>query len=231
MNIFVIIPAYNEASVIGQTVSDVRKICSNVVVVDDGSGDETGKAAEAAGAKVSRHIINRGQGAALRTGINYALSLGADIIVTFDADGQFDAAEIEKICGPIISGEADIVLGSRFLHSSSPFSKGELEGVGNKIPFLKRMILRPAILFTRALTGLELSDTHNGFRALNRAAAEKIELRQDRMAHSSEIIHEIARLNLKYKEIPITVNYTDYSRKKGQKLTGALKILFDLIMK
>ena len=218
MNIFVVIPAYNEATVVGRTVSDVRKYCSSVVVVDDGSDDETGKTAEASGAKVLRHIINRGQGAALRTGIDYALSLGADIIVTFDADGQFVAAEIEKICGPLMAGDADIVLGSRFLTK-------------NRIPFLKKIILRPAILFTRAITGLELSDTHNGFRALNRAAAEKIEIRQDRMAHSSEIIHEIARLNLRYKEIPIAVNYTEYSRKKGQKLTGALKILFDLIMK
>lgn len=218
MNIFVVVPAYNEASVIGQVVSDVHKICSNVVVVDDGSADKTVEAAEAASAKVLRHIINRGQGAALRTGINYALSLGADAIVTYDADGQFNANEISKICQPIINDECDIVLGSRFL--------GE-----NKIPFLKRMILCPAILFTRAITGLKLSDTHNGFRAMDRAAAEKIEIRQDRMAHSSEIIHEIARLGLKYKEIPITVNYTDYSKKKGQKLTGALKILFDLIMK
>jgi len=218
MNIFVVIPAYNEEKAMGQTVADVRKICSNVVVVDDGSIDATGNAAIASGAVVLRHIINRGQGAALRTGINFAVSRGADIIVTYDADGQFEAAEIEKICQPVINGECDIVLGSRF--------SGQ-----NKIPFVKKIILSPAIFFTRILTGLNLSDTHNGFRAMSHSTAEKINIRQDRMAHSSEIIHEIARFKLKFKEIPVTVKYTNYSMQKGQKLSGAWKILFDLIMK
>ncbi len=228
MNIFVVIPAYNEEKAIGQTVSDVRKIlaprslgevgCSNIIVVDDGSGDKTAEAAEVAGATILRHIVNRGQGAALRTGINYALAQGADAVVTFDADGQFEAEEIGKICAPLADGFCDVVLGSRFLTQ-------------NKIPFIKRLILAPAIFFTRLLTGLNLSDTHNGFRAMSRGAAEKINIRQDRMAHSSEIIHEIARLKLKFKEIPVTVKYTEYSKRKGQKISGALKILFDLIMK
>lgn len=257
MVVFVVIPAYNEEKAIGQVVADVHKIlaprsiaaplrslvrragevgCSNIIVVDDGSADETGKAAEMAGAIVLRHIINRGQGAALRTGINYALSRGADIIVTYDADGQFEAGDISKICEPIISGEADVVLGSRFLTSPLviPESPQAISGIPSKkqeVPIFKKIVLKSAILFTRAVTGMKLSDTHNGFRAMNREAAGKINIRQDRMAHSSEIIHEIARLGLKYKEMPVMVNYTDYSKKKGQKLTGALKILFDLIMK
>lgn len=218
MRIFIVIPAYNESSVIAKTIADIKKYWENIIVIDDGSSDATGCKAEGAGAIVLRHIINRGQGAALRTGINYALSLDADIIVTFDADGQFDAAEIEKIVQPVAFGECDAVLGSRFL-------------THNKIPFIKKIILTLAIFFTRAITGLNLTDTHNGFRAFSRSAAEKIKIRQDRMAHSSEIIHEIARLNLKYKEIPVTVKYIDYSRRKGQKLSGAWKILFDLIMK
>ncbi len=218
MSVFIVIPAYNEEKAIGQTVTEVKKFYQNVVVVDDGSGDKTSEAAEMAGATVLRHIINRGQGAAFRTGINYAVSRGADIVVTYDADGQFEAAEIVKMCEPLADGSCDIVLGSRFLSQ-------------NKIPFIKNIVLIPAIFFTRALSGLNLSDTHNGFRAMSREAAEKINIRQDRMAHSSEIIHEIARLKLNSKEIPITVKYTEYSKKKGQKISGAWKILFDLIMK
>lgn len=216
--IFIIIPAYNESSIIAKTVTDVKKYCDNIILVDDGSSDATGEEAERAGAIVLRHIINRGQGAALRTGINYAVSRGADAIVSYDADGQFDPAEITKVAAPVISGECDVVLGSRFLAK-------------NNIPFVKNIILKFAIFFTRAITGLRLTDVHNGFRAFSRSAAEKIKIRQDRMAHASDIIHEIARLNLKYKEISVTVNYTDYSRGKGQKLYGAWKILFDLIAK
>lgn len=219
MNISVVIPAYNEEKMIAETVRDVKKYCQNVVVVDDGSSDVTGSEAQAAGADVLRHLVNRGQGAALRTGINYALQQGADIIVTYDADGQFEAAEIEKICQPILNGECNIVLGSRFL-------------TRNEVPFFKVLFLKlSAVFFTQAITGKWLTDIQNGFRAMNRKAAEKIIIRQDRMGHAFEIIHEIARLGLKYKEIPVTVNYTDYSMKKGQKISGALKILFDLIMK
>lgn len=218
MNLFVVIPAYNESEVIAKTIADVKKYCQNVIVVDDGSTDGTAGVAPSAGALVLRHIVNRGQGAALRTGINYALRNGADIVVTFDADGQFESAEIEKIIAPIISGECDIVLGSRFLQN-------------NEIPFLRRLMLISATAFTRFISGLKISDTHNGFRALGRMAATKIKIRQDRMAHSSEIIQEIGRLGLKYKEIPVTVKYTDYSCRKGQKLSGAWRILFDMILK
>ncbi|MFC1612291.1 glycosyltransferase family 2 protein [Patescibacteria group bacterium] len=217
-NVFVIIPAYNEGAVIADTIRDVQRYCQNIIVVDDGSQDKTYEETKRTGATVLRHIINRGQGTALRTGINYALSRGADIVITFDADGQFDAGEIYKLCQPIISGECDVVLGSRFLEK-------------NKTPFVKKIILKSATIFTRAITGLSITDTHNGFRAFSRKAAQQIKIRQDRMAHASEIIHEIARLKLRYKEMPVKVNYTDYSKGKGQKITGSFRILFDLIFK
>ncbi|MBU4421843.1 glycosyltransferase family 2 protein [Candidatus Parcubacteria bacterium] len=218
MKIFIVIPAYNEEKVIGDVIRQVREYYSDIVVVDDGSTDGTDEKARQNGAQVLRHILNRGQGATLRTGINYALAQGADIIVTYDADGQFEAGEIDKLCQPVIDNECDIILGSRFLS-------------GNKIPFIKKLVLKSAILFTRAITGLKLTDTHNGFRVMNRKAAENIKIRQDRMAHASEIVHETARLKLRYKELPITVKYTTYSRHKGQRLTGAFHILFDLIFK
>lgn len=217
-NVWVVIPAYNEGGMIRKTVEDVRKYCLNVAVVDDGSRDATAAEAEGAGAFVLRHIVNRGQGAALRTGINYVLRRGAERVITYDADGQFEAGEIENVCNPVLSGECDVALGSRFL-------------IKNKIPFLRKITLAAATLFTRLISGLNITDTHNGFRAFSRRAAEQIKIRQDRMAHSSEIIQEIGRLGLKYKEIPVTVKYTDYSRRKGQKITGAARILFDLIFK
>lgn len=218
MKIFIVIPAYNESEVIVETIKDVKKYCSDIIVVDDGSSDGTLAKAKEAGADVLRHIINRGQGAALRTGINYALERGADIIVTFDADGQFDAKEIEKLCRPITAGECDVVLGTRFAG-------------GNRIPAMKCAILKAATIFTEIITGLELTDVHNGFRALSRRAAADIVIRQDRMAHASEIIHEIARLKLKFQEAPVAVKYTGYSMTKGQKISGSLKILFDMIFK
>lgn len=236
-NVWVIIPAFNEKEVIGQTVSGVKKYYENVLVIDDGSADGTGDEAEKAGSLVLRHFINRGQGAALRTGINYALKRSADIIVTFDADGQFESSEIEKIAAPIASDEAHVVLGSRFIAMTphSVIASSDLSERGNlnqnKIPLIRKITLKLATIFTRVISGLKITDTHNGLRALSRYAAEGIKIRQDRMAHSSEIIQEISRLHLKYIEIPVTVKYTDYSKRKGQKLSGALKILFDMIFK
>jgi glycosyltransferase involved in cell wall biosynthesis len=218
VRIFVVIPAYNEGGAIGQTLADVKKYYRDIAVVDDGSTDETARVAEEAGAVVLRHIVNRGQGAALRTGIRYALENGADIIVTYDADGQFEPSEIAKVAAPILAGERDVVLGSRFLQE-------------NKIPILRRVTLGVAGVFTRVISGLKLTDTHNGFRAFSRRAAEAMQIRQDRMAHASEILQEIGRMKLNYCEVPVTVKYTDYSRAKGQKLSGVIKIIFDLIFK
>jgi len=218
MKIYIVIPAYNEGEIITETIKDVKKYYPDVIVVDDGSNDDTSDEAKSAGAEVLRHVINRGQGAALRTGIGYALENGAGIIVTFDADGQFEAGEIEKMCRPIIDGESEVVLGTRFAG-------------GNRIPVKKSLLLKAATILTEIITGLELTDVHNGFRALSRKAAENIIIRQDRMAHASDIIHEVARLKLKFKEIPVAVKYTDYSKTKGQKISGSLKILFDMIFK
>jgi polyprenyl-phospho-N-acetylgalactosaminyl synthase len=192
---------------------------SNIVVVDDGSTDNTYQQALVAKVTILSHLINRGQGASLKTGIEYSLKEGADIIVTFDADGQHQVADIKNLIQPIISGEAEIVLGSRFLE------------IKNKIPFWRKRLLKAATFFTRFSTGLKLTDTHNGLRAFSRLAAEKIKINQDRMAHSSEIINEIKRNNLKYIEVPVTINYTDYSLAKGQSALDSVKILKDLVIK
>jgi glycosyltransferase involved in cell wall biosynthesis len=185
------------------------------VVVDDGSGDGTADHAATAAAVV-RHPVNLGQGAALQTGIDYALHQGADVIVTFDADGQHRASDIERLVAALREAPADFALGSRFLGDAIALSTA------------RRLLLRAATLFTQLTTGLRLTDTHNGLRAMTRHGAEKIRLRQNRMAHASEILAQIAASGLPYVEVPVRIEYTAYSLAKGQRLGDALAILLDL---
>jgi len=217
-NVFFVIPAFNEAESVGEVVRRVRERYPRVVVVDDGSADATAATAAAAGAVVIRHLLNRGQGAALKTGIDYALARGADVIVTFDSDGQHRLEDVEALLAPVLGGDCDVSLGSRFLAGDSA------------VPFMRKLILKLGVLFTRLISGLRVTDTHNGLRALSRRAAEQIQIRQDRMAHASEILDEIARLKLRYLEVPTRVLYTDYSIQKGQRSSAALRIVWDFLI-
>jgi polyprenyl-phospho-N-acetylgalactosaminyl synthase len=214
-SIWLVVAAYNEAAVIGQVVSDLTGHGYRVVVVDDGSADATGSAAGSAGAIVITHLVNLGQGAALQTGIAFALRRGADAVVTFDADGQHRASDVALLIEALNTG-ADFALGSRFLSGTT------------KMPLSRRLLLRAATWFTRLTTGLKVTDTHNGLRAMTRRGAAKISLRQNRMAHASEILHEIARSGLRYVEVPVTIEYSGYSLGKGQRLADSLKVLVDL---
>ncbi|PIP33403.1 glycosyltransferase family 2 protein [Candidatus Falkowbacteria bacterium CG_4_10_14_0_2_um_filter_48_10] len=209
-----VIPAWCEAESLGRVVAAVRKYVQEVIVVDDGSGDQTAAVARAAGAVVIRHLVNRGQGAALETGRRLALRRGADVIVHFDADDQFCAAEIPSVCLPIMAGEADIVFGSRFL------------GKPANIPWMKKMLLIPlAHLVNLLLFGRTLSDPQCGFRALSRRTAQAIVISQDGMAHCSEIIGLAFGGRWRIKEVAVTVHYHHY----GQKFSGGVKIFSDLI--
>lgn len=215
----VVIAAYNEGEALGGVVASLlERSFANVIVVDDGSRDNTAQVAKAAGAHVLRHPINLGQGAALQTGIDYALRLGCEYVVTFDADGQHSADEISPMLAHLIASQSDIVLGSRFL--------------GNTVnmPRSKAITLWLAVRFTRLSTGLELTDTHNGFRALSAKAARSMRIRQDRMAHASEILDEIARHKLRYSEFPVTITYTQYSMAKGQRIMNSVHILKDQLV-
>jgi glycosyltransferase involved in cell wall biosynthesis len=217
MKMIAVIPAFNEEQVVSDVVNSVRPFVQEVVVVDDGSRDQTAERAAKAGARVVVHPINRGQGAALQTGMDMALRLGATVIVHFDSDGQHPAHQITSLVKPILDGEADVVLGSRFLDNTS------------NVPKIRRLILKAGGVFTRAMSGLTITDPHSGFRALSRSAAEKIRLRQDRMAHASEFLQLLSRHELRYKEIPVTIRYTDYSLSRGQSSWNAIKIVIDLI--
>ncbi len=215
--VWFVIPAYNEGEKIAAVVSDVVPH-GNVVVIDDGSTDATGDQAHRAGAHVLRHAINRGQGAGLGTGIAYALKEGATHIVTFDSDGQHRLSDALAMLATLDSGGYDVVLGSRFL------------GEARNIARTRRLVLKAATLFTNFTTGLKLTDTHNGLRAMSREAAQKIHLRQDRMAHASELLSIIADLNMRYVEVPVTIEYTPYSMRKGQRLGNAARILEDILL-
>lgn len=218
MKIIAVIPAYNEDQKVGEVVKALSSYVNEIIVIDDGSTDETANVARAAGAVVYRLAINRGQGAALRAGFKKALERAADIVITFDADGQFDPADVPKLVAPIIKMEADAVLGSRMIGASN-------------MPVFKKLLLRGAIFLTNGISGLKLTDTHNGLRAFSRSALEKLNLSQDRMAHASEIIDQIAEHQIKYVEVPVTLRYTEYSLKKGQNIFDYLKILADISIK
>ena len=215
-DVWIVIPVYNEGAVIGGVVEQTRKTFPNIVCVDDGSRDESAEQALAAGAYLVRHPVNLGQGAALQTGISYALSQGAQYMVTFDADGQHrveDALEMVRVAK---SGEADVVLGSRFLTGTE------------QVPRIKRVVLRTVVKLSRTSRKLQLTDAHNGLRVLNREAAGKLRITMNGMAHASEIVAFLASSGLRVKEVPVTVLYTEYSKSKGQSLINGINILFDL---
>lgn len=218
--VFVVIPAYNEEFMIDKVIKDLKKHnYKNIVVVDDGSSDKTYEAASKHKIHVLKHVINLGQGAALKTGIDYALLQGADIIVTFDADGQHQAKEIERMINPIKKKEVEVTLGSRFLSD------------GSKIPALRRLYLKIGVLVLFVMYGIKLTDSHNGFRAFSRKALQKIELRANQMEHASEIPEQIKKNRIRFKEIPVNIRYTDYSIKHGQKSSNAFKIFFKMILR
>lgn len=219
MPTIIIIPAYNEATKIGDVVRGVKNAGNwDVLAVDDGSSDATATNAKSAGAVVLRHKLNRGQGAALKTGIEFASRSGYDTAVFFDADGQMKPEEIELLLDKLAEGH-DAVLGSRNL------------GRTIAMPLLKKAIKKIALAFTRLTTGLMVTDTHIGFQAWKVSALRKITLDQDRMAHASQILHEIASKKLKYAEVPVTIRYDDYSLRKGQTNWGMFRILWDLMIK
>ena len=213
---WVVIAAYNEGRAIGHVVAELASLPYRVVVVDDGSSDATAEIAARAGAEVLKHPINLGQGAALQTGIDYAVLRGASHVVTFDADGQHRAEDIAVLLAALSPRDADFALGSRF------------RGAAVDLPPLRRLMLRAATVFTRLTTGLDVSDAHNGLRAMTRRGAERIRLRQNRMAHASEILHQIAASGLGYVEVPVTIRYSRYSLAKGQRASEFVVILLDL---
>ena len=218
--IYIIIPAFNEVGSITKVIKDL--LCNgyeNIVVVDDGSTDKTSEIVKKFNVFLIRHPVNMGPGAAIKTGIDFALLNDADIIVTFDADGQHIAKDILDLVKPIISNKADITLGNRFLNNAS------------KVPLFKKIILKAGAILMFLMYGILSSDSHNGLKAMSKSAALKIDLKSNGWEYCSEIIEEIMLKKIKYQEVPVTVKYTDYSIKKGQKIYNSFYILSKMFVK
>lgn len=219
-SVFIVIPAYNEA---GMIESVLQKLLAasyfNIVVVDDCSRDQTSDIVTKYPVFYLRHLINRGQGAALRTGTDFAVEKGAEVVIHFDADGQMSVEDIPRFVEQVSNGR-DVVLGSRFLSNS-----GEL-----KMPWHRKTLLAGAKVFNWMILGVNYNDPQNGFRALSRSAAQKLVWKNDRMAHCSEILRLIKTHQLPYQEIPVNINYSQYSLKKGQGFKDVWKIVWDLFI-
>ena len=217
---WLVVPLYNEAAVVREVVQRTRETFPNVVCIDDGSRDNSVEEALAGGAIVVKHPINLGQGAALQTGLGFALAQpGAEYFVTFDSDGQHRVEDALAMVERLRTEPLDIVVGSRFLDDRTNAGA------------LKKLVLRTAVLFERISTGVKLTDAHNGLRALNRTAASRIRITQNRMAHASEIVAQIGTQKLRYAEQPVQIIYSDYSRAKGQSMWNSVNILSELFIK
>lgn len=217
---WIVVPLYNEASVIARVVDGLLPHFPNVVCVDDGSVDSSPDVARYAGAHVVQHPINLGQGAALQTGLEYALShTECEYIVTFDADGQHRVEDALAMVAKARAERMAIIFGSRFLDDRT--NPG----------WLKRVILKTAVWVTNLTTSVKLTDAHNGLRVIRRDAAERIQLKQDRMAHATEIVLQLGGTGLPWAEHPVELLYTDYSKAKGQSVLNAVNILVDLIVR
>jgi len=216
-DVFVVIPAYNEGKVISSVLQKIKKAgFSNIIVVDDCSKDNTALLAKKQQARVVKHSLNRGAGAATKTGIDAAKELGAHYVVTIDADGQHDPAEIERLLKK--APKYDVVIGSRMINSKGmPISRKILNWGGSIITFL--------------FYGIHVRDSQSGFKVFNRKAIENIEIKFDRFEFCSEVLHEIQKKKLTYTEVPISVIYTEYSLSKGQHISNGFRMIFRMIQR
>lgn len=216
----VVIPVFNEEQVIADVITGVLAEFDHVVCVDDGSTDSSVAQILGTSARLVRHPVNLGQGAALQTGIEFALAdPSISYLVTYDADGQHRVEDALAMVDVLRHGDVDVVFGSRFLDGRTEVGR------------MKKIVLKSAVRFMNATSGLELTDAHNGLRAMTRHAASQIRITQNGMAHASEIVSEVARTGLSWREVPVEVVYTDYSKAKGQSLWNSVNILFDLVFR
>jgi glycosyltransferase involved in cell wall biosynthesis len=215
-NVWIVVPAFNEAGVIGEVIADLRSVFTNVVCVDDGSADDTGEVALKAGAHLVRHPVNLGQGAAIQTGVEYARRQpGAQVFATFDADGQHRVKDLVTMIDRLGAGDVDVVIGTRF-------------GAGvSRPPLLKRVVLQTAARLSPRGRRLGLTDTNNGLRVFNKTVADGLDITLSGMSHAGEFIMLIAENRWRVAEEPVEVLYTEYSQSKGQPLLNGVNIIFD----
>jgi polyprenyl-phospho-N-acetylgalactosaminyl synthase len=216
-DVWIVVPAFNEATVIGEVIAELRSVFDHVVCVDDGSTDGTGEIALRAGAHLLKHPINMGQGAALQTGVEYARKQPeAKVFATFDADGQHRIKDVAAMIDRLAAGDVDLVIGTRFGRHD-----------GSRPPLLKRIVLQTAARLSRRGRRLGLTDTNNGLRVFSKTVADGLNITMSGMSHANEIIMMIAENNWRVVEVPVEVLYTEYSKSKGQPLLNGVNIIFD----
>jgi polyprenyl-phospho-N-acetylgalactosaminyl synthase len=219
--VWIIIPAFNEAGVVGELIADVRSVFDHVVCVDDGSSDGTGDIALRAGAHLVRHPVNLGQGAAIQTGVEYARRQpGAEVFVTFDADGQHRVKDVVAMIDRLSRGDVDVVIGTRFGRPGL-----------SKPPLLKRVVLQTAARLSPRGRRLGLTDTNNGMRVFNKTVADGLDITMSGMSHASEFLMLVDENRWCVAEEPVEVLYTDYSKSKGQPLLNGVNIVFDGLLR
>lgn len=216
---WVVVPVYNEATVVGQVLAGLRREFDNIVAVDDGSSDDSAAEILKAGVVLVRHAVNLGAGAAMETGLAYALGQpGSQYFVTFDADGQHQVHDAVSMVQLLRAGDVDVALGSRFMEA----------GAADGITRSRKLLLKAGRRFDKLTSGVSLTDAHCGLRAFNRLFAQRIQLSLRGMAHASELLSTLRRSGLRYREVPVSVLYTEYSRKKGQKSINSINIAMDV---
>ncbi|MFW6285672.1 MAG: glycosyltransferase family 2 protein [Nanoarchaeota archaeon] len=228
--VFFVIPAYNEERSIGKVIDLlISNNYENLIIINDGSYDFTSKIVADKIQKIQNnnivlleHVINRGQGASLKTGIDFARSIeSCKYIVTFDSDGQHRISDLPKFLKALENDECDIAIGSRFLNKETK----------QLVPLKKRILLKGALLITLFLSNINLTDTHNGYRVIKKSIANELNITLDGFEHASEILDDISKKGIRYKEIPVFIDYTNYSQAKGQKMSNSVKILLKMLFK
>lgn len=217
MNVIAIIPAYNEGPYIGSVVLNTKEYVDRVVVVDDGSKDDTARIAELAGAIVIKHEQNKGYGASLKTCFDTAKKIGADIMVILDGDCQHQPSYIRNLIQPIMVEGFDVVIGSRFLNDAK-----------NNIPLYRKFGMKILDFFTIYISKQKVSDSQSGFRAYSKRAIDTIKITNTNMAAGSEILISARQNNLKIKEIPISIRY-DVGKPSQNPISHGISIIISLI--
>ena len=218
-DVWLIVPCFNEGTVIEDVLRTARETFPNIVAVDDGSADHSAAAIHRAGAHLVRHPVNLGQGAAIQTGVEYARAQpGSRFFVTFDADGQHQVKDVLAMVQRVRSEPVDIVVGTRF---------GRPRGDDDQVPLIKRLVLRTVVLLSPRTRRLGLTDAHNGLRVFNRRVAEDLNLRMNGMSHASEFVELMDSRGWRVTEQPVDILYTEYSMSKGQSLLNGINILSD----
>lgn len=216
---WLIIPCFNEGTVIGDVIRHARETFPNIVAVNDGSSDNSAEEIHKAGAHLVNHPVNLGQGAAIQTGVEYARAQpGARYFVTFDADGQHQVKDVVAMLERLRNEPVDIIVGTRF---------GRPRSADDQVPWIKRLVLKTVVLLSPRTRKLGLSDAHNGLRIFNKKVADELNIRMNGMSHASEFVAQMDERGWRVSEQPVDILYTDYSMSKGQSLINGVNILAD----